>query len=302
MIGKLIELGSIKLFFNVYQSVNSLNYLDISRNSDFATDKISLYEQYGVQQSPALGKRQENSIDNVSEVSCLSSTADLNCQSSTPAQILCYANVRHAFTILVNCTEKSYVLCEQCVQMNIHHMIIRDLFHPGLNASELKDQNRLHVVKSILHLLCNLVRQIGPSLRAEYRKIGLIKALIQHTKSQITVIRARCLILISYVISENENDIVNCTDKNLGFLARVLQVCLESDSHFSRKLGIWAIDVISGKFVFFIFIAYIIGIILFILTLFISASTKYYISLKNSSLLPKLKREMEFMHSTMLNF
>ena len=57
--------------------------------------------------------------------------------------------------------------------------------------------------------------------------------------------------LLSYIINESENDVINASDKNIGFTIKMLEATLEKDNHYSRKFGkeflAVAVEVAAGR-------------------------------------------------------
>ena len=69
----------------------------------------------------------------------------------------------------------------------------------------------------------------------------------QYLKSSLLTVKTRTLILLSYVIGEAENDVINSTERHLGLLVKMLQGALEADDHMSKKYGMHASELAAGE-------------------------------------------------------
>lgn len=158
-------------------------------------------------------------------------------------------NLRSVITLAWNATDKSALLCEQCVRRGVISMLLQLLESPHLAVSELHDKNRMFIVKGSLGILSSIVRLCDDDATHEvYRSAGAVKALQQFLRCSLLAVRTKSLIILSYIATESENDVIHASDKNLVFAVKMLQSALESDNHYSSKYGYWAIEIVSGKF------------------------------------------------------
>ena len=68
-------------------------------------------------------------------------------------------NMRAALTVLVNTSEKSTALCEQCLSHGVVSMLIEELGKDIFYGSEaMRDQNRMYLVKGYLGVLLNVIK------------------------------------------------------------------------------------------------------------------------------------------------
>ena len=157
-------------------------------------------------------------------------------------------NLRSAITLAWNATDKSQLLCEQCVRRGVIAMLLRLLESPHLAVAELQDRGRLFVVKGSLGILSNVVRSCDDDATHEVcRSAGAVKALQQFLRCSLLAVRTKSLMILSYIATESENDVIHASDKNLVFAIKMLQSALESDNHYSSKYGYWAVEIISGQ-------------------------------------------------------
>jgi len=157
-------------------------------------------------------------------------------------------NLRSVITLAWNATDKSSLLCEQCTKRGVVSMLLQLLESPHLAVSELHDKNRMFIVKGSLGILSSIVRSCDDDTTHEvYRSAGAVKALQQFLRCSLLAVRTKSLIILSYIATESENDVINASDKNLIFAVKMLQSALESDNHYSSKYGYWAIEIVSGQ-------------------------------------------------------
>lgn len=160
-------------------------------------------------------------------------------------------NLRSVITLTWNATDKSPLLCEQCIRRGVISMLLQLLESPHLAVAELHDKSRLFVVKGSLGILSSIVRSCDDDATHEvYRSAGAVKALQQFLRCSLLAVRTKSLIILSYIATESENDVIHASDKNLIFAVKMLQSALESDNHYSSKYGYWAIEIVSGQLSF----------------------------------------------------
>jgi len=162
-------------------------------------------------------------------------------------------NLRSVITLAWNATDKSTLLCQQCIGRGVISMLLQLLENPHLAVSELHDKNRMFIVKGCLGILSSIVRSCDDDATHEvYRTAGAVKALQQFLRCSLLAVRTKSLIILSYITTESENDVIHASDKNLVFAVKMLQSALESDNHYSCKYGYWAIEVVSGELLAFV--------------------------------------------------
>ena len=58
-------------------------------------------------------------------------------------------------------------------------------------------------------------------------------------------IRTKTIINLAYLITEEEDHLINANDDNFVLLKQILESCLEKPDHHSRKYGFWATEVLE---------------------------------------------------------
>ena len=63
--------------------------------------------------------------------------------------------------------------------------------------------------------------------------------------SCIFQIRTKTIINLAYLITEEEDHLINANDENFLLLIKILDSCLERPDHHSKKYGFWATEVLE---------------------------------------------------------
>lgn len=256
LISKLIENGLLEIFIKVFYSVHTVDYLKSrdDHGTDGQNDDDTSQSDNKSETKSLDGRSVPNGNDCSDSVSMRS--VEINDAIELPQDPKALSdkypnasdslkNLRAAITLMWNATDKSPHLCEDCIRRGLIRLLLEDLTDPRLAASELKDPNRLYLVKGYLGILYNLIRYYNDT-REMFREYGAVKILQQFLKSSLLMVKTKTIMLLTYLINESENDIINSSDKNLGFVLKMLQSTLESENHFSKKYGYWAVEVTAA--------------------------------------------------------
>ncbi|KAK3585803.1 hypothetical protein CHS0354_010584 [Potamilus streckersoni] len=146
-----------------------------------------------------------------------------------------------------------WVLCDASEQF-CQHIIDSKLMNPSLinllkylaNMSYMSSEKFIYLVKAILGILHNIVRHIESSkwtLR-DLEVVPLLQSLLSGSIRQI--ITTKVLIVLSYLVSEAENEIINSDDQNISFIIRVLGSAMDSEKHFSATYGMDVEETLRG--------------------------------------------------------
>ncbi|WAR05160.1 hypothetical protein MAR_020529 [Mya arenaria] len=103
----------------------------------------------------------------------------------------------------------------------------------------------LFTVKTVLGILHNISRHL-PNSKWRLRNEGLIHILQQYLKSQVPMVRIKTLIVLSYILSEAENELISSEDDNFEFIFEVLSDALKNPEHKSAKYGMNAAEILRG--------------------------------------------------------
>ena len=265
---KMVDNGLLNIFLKVFRSIHGMDFLQQlqaaqEENGDFgggsprdpntSIDSISLCNDSG-KDKDSISFMDDKDDDDRS----IGVPDDARSRSGSKAAAAdrlrnmpdFMKNLRAAITLLWNVTEKSPALCEDCIKKGLIQLLLTDLTDPRLGVQDLKDPNKLHIVKGYLGILSNLVR-FHSDARDIFRDSGAVKILQHYLKSSLLVIKSKTVMLLSYIINESENDIINSSDKHIAFFVKVLQTAMESENHYAKKYGYWAVEVVAGRCLFF---------------------------------------------------
>ncbi len=264
LVSKMVENGMLEIFIRVYKSVHAADYLrllstakEIDTISEIAENTPDQGDSAKSQSADLLKdpmkdiKEEANDDlrDDQSETRSMCGMDDVRDRKVGKYKVLpdCVKNFRSVITMLSNVTEKSPTLCEDCLRKGIIQMILSDLTDPRLSVPELRDSHKMNIVKGYLGILTNIIR-FHSEAREFYREMGAVKVLQHYLKSNLLIIKTRTIMLLSYMINETENDIINAADKNISLLVKVLAATLDIDNHYSRKYGYWAVEIVAGEY------------------------------------------------------
>lgn len=249
---RMVDNGLLNIFLKVFRSIHGIDFLQMlhtsqDENSENTPDASSLCNDSGKDKDSI--SYIEDKDDDDRSIGVPEDGRDRKGRMAVDR----YRNMpdfmknfRAAITLLWNVSEKSPALCEDCIKKGMIQLLLTDLTDPRLGVNELKDPNKLHIVKGYLGILSNLVR-FHSDARDIFRDSGAVKILQHYLKSSLLVIKSKTVMLLSYIISESENDIINASDKHIAFFAKVLQTSMESENHYAKKYGYWAVEVVAGE-------------------------------------------------------
>ncbi|KAK2143155.1 hypothetical protein LSH36_872g00009 [Paralvinella palmiformis] len=272
LIAKLVDSRVVDVFLRVFHSVHTVDYLG-DEHSDVPQQRTRSASQASHEHKPdarslndgassthgapppvesaaaeateTTGKTDEKSVGTEGGTSQLDGSKEL-IGNAVPLTCPALKNLRAAVTLIWNTSDKSPILCEECVKKGVIQLLLDDLRDARLATSELKDQQRLYLVKGYLGILNNIVCFFNDT-REIFRDAGAIKILQPYLKSQLLLVKTKTIMLLSYIINESENDVINASDKNIGFMIKMLEATLEKENHYSRKFAFWAVEVAAGK-------------------------------------------------------
>ena len=140
--------------------------------------------------------------------------------------------------------DSSLNFCQYMLNSKLFEYLMVELKVISSDTHSLSDK-RLYLLKAILGIFHNISRHI-PSSKWVFRNEGLVAVLRLFLSCDIVMVRVKALMILSYITSETENEIINSDDENFAFIIQVLTDALESDSHVSAKYGMCAAEVLKG--------------------------------------------------------
>ncbi|KAL4228744.1 hypothetical protein ACF0H5_011787 [Mactra antiquata] len=101
------------------------------------------------------------------------------------------------------------------------------------------------IIKATLGILHNVSRLI-PNSKWTLRNLNLVSDVKSLLTSEVPMIRLKSLIVLSYILSEAENELINSDNDNFVFIFQVLNDALNSTQHKSTKYGMNVAEVLKG--------------------------------------------------------
>ena len=257
LVSRMVERGLLDIFFRVYRSVQTVEYWKklpvepiLDSNEDITSEESVSKEDLHAGQTNGIDdlarERRDSTTSHGSEMNLHNGDGIRPERDKWPTATEALKNLRAAITCVWNASEKSPTLCEECIKRGGVRLLFSALVEPKLGPNEVKDHHKMYIVKGYLGILNNIIR-FHNEARDIFREAGAVKILQQYMKSSLLVVKTKSMMLMSYVISESENDIINSSDRNISFLVKMLQSTIESENHYSKKYGYWAVEVAAGK-------------------------------------------------------
>ena len=139
--------------------------------------------------------------------------------------------------------DSSVNFCQYFLTSRVFEYLTMELRVLSTLISSLCDKS-LYLLKAILGIYHNICRHI-PSSKWVFRNEGLVSVLRIFLGCDIPMVRVKTLIILSYVTSETENEIINADDENFQFIIEVLTDALNSEGHKSLKYGMNAAEILK---------------------------------------------------------
>lgn len=156
-----------------------------------------------------------------------------------------YKNLQTVLSIVWNCSDKSSGLCDALVRAGVVHQFISELDSCKLKESDLSDDNKLYLVKAYLGILHNIIRLCTDS-RKVFRASDAVSVLRWYVAAKQGLVKTKAYLILSYIITEDENSVINATDENIAFIVGILKEALNSENHFSKTHAFWAAEIACG--------------------------------------------------------
>lgn len=147
--------------------------------------------------------------------------------------------------VMWNFTDKSRLLCERVYQIGFHIPILSYLGSEYLEPSKTSQLDFKRVVSGLMGILHNMLQKIS-EFRESLRGKKAVDILQRFRDAPNEMIACKALILQGYVITEEENEIVNSDDTAFCFMKKILENALKFKDHYAKAYGFSAIEVISA--------------------------------------------------------
>ena len=155
-------------------------------------------------------------------------------------------NVRHLLSVFWIGTDSSPLLCHQFVCSSTMVPQTSQLLEFLNNAPS--SQSVLFVIKFILGCWHNCFRHVSLAARTHFKEFDL-KSILQNTVRKFDehqMILAKGIIVLSYLLTDEEKNDKILENKVLGFIVQILRQAVTSEDRVSRRHGMSVNEVLHG--------------------------------------------------------
>lgn len=156
----------------------------------------------------------------------------------------CWPSFKRILNLFWILCDSSVNFCQYTLNSKVFEYLMMELRVLSAVSHSLNERS-LYLLKAILGLFHNITRHI-PSSKWVFRNEGLVSILRIFLSCDEAMVRVKALIILSYITSETENEIINSDDENFQFIILVLNDSLSSANHTSLKYGMNSLEVLKG--------------------------------------------------------
>ncbi|KAK6182496.1 hypothetical protein SNE40_010174 [Patella caerulea] len=167
----------------------------------------------------------------------------LNCFDAK--YISLWKNLRSAISVIWNSCDSSSVLCQQISESPLLAKFAALLDGFSKCPDFIDNEKKLYFVKSLLGILHNTVSKYEDA-KFCLRNHNGVQILQNCLILDHPMLKAKSLITLSYIVDEQENEVINATADTICFIINVLRDSLASATNFSSKFGMGAVEVTEG--------------------------------------------------------
>lgn len=157
-----------------------------------------------------------------------------------------WQQVKHILNIAWILSDSSSLFCEQLV---VNSQILKNLcfmMNSIVSCDQFEeDKNLKYTIKAFLGILHNICRHNSNS-RECLRNCALLSVMLRLSKTKIAMIRAKCLIVMSYIVNDSEIHIVSTDSTVLIFIIDILKNAESSSEHMSYRYGMNVSEILQG--------------------------------------------------------
>lgn len=155
-----------------------------------------------------------------------------------------FNNLYGILVTLWNGTDASTPLCQAIVDEKLYQDLFVYLDHDMFLPEKLENnKKKTTVVKGCLGILHNVIQKCD--VRGFYRDCDAVRILEKVRRSKGDMVKSKAMMVLSYVINEDEYEKLNSDDNVIEFLMTILKDTLKSDTHHSKKYGYRTSEIID---------------------------------------------------------
>lgn len=153
--------------------------------------------------------------------------------------------LKHVLCVMWNCTDISSKLCRKISECGILSCCIQILTDITRSADFVQDDKKHFQVKAFLGVLHNTIRNCS-ECKDVLLKGGCVSVLPNLFTIPSPMVKAKSLMVMSYLVNEQENNVLSSSDDTITFIVQVLADSSKSKNHVSSKFGMSTLEVMKG--------------------------------------------------------
>ncbi|KAK7092888.1 uncharacterized protein [Littorina saxatilis] len=153
--------------------------------------------------------------------------------------------VKHVLCVMWNCSDVSQKLCRKICECGILQICVALLADVSKSGDFFMDDRKHFLVKAFLGLLHNCVRNCSECKDA-LQKANCLSFLPKLFAIPSPMVKAKSLMVTSYLVTEQENNVLNSSDDTISFIVQALAESSKSKHHVSAKYGMSCLEIMKG--------------------------------------------------------
>ncbi|XP_041350494.1 uncharacterized protein LOC121369460 [Gigantopelta aegis] len=144
----------------------------------------------------------------------------------------------------------SDALAETCREVTHSGLLLTVVKHlRSMSSNNVLDKPRkLYFLKAMLGLCHNVVRNHteGKDVLKTAHGVEILKQLYCSANSTNMMLKAKSLIVLSYLVDEKESEVIHASSDTISFILGILDASLSSADHASTKYGMNSLEIVLG--------------------------------------------------------
>ncbi|XP_070553260.1 uncharacterized protein [Ptychodera flava] len=154
--------------------------------------------------------------------------------------------VERATVILVNTCDSSPKMCQTVGKAGLVKILIEKLkLMKGYASQTERDKIKDDYLENLLATLHNAIRLCNDN-RGYFRDAGAVSLFQFYLKLDNPLYRALALLVLSYIIDDEENDKINAGNENIEFLVALLASAIDAEDHREKENLFHVTELVDG--------------------------------------------------------
>ncbi|XP_025084084.1 uncharacterized protein LOC112558098 [Pomacea canaliculata] len=156
-----------------------------------------------------------------------------------------WKSLKTVLCVLWNCSDISPKLCKSISDCGVLVTLLHLLAQVIKTSDFVLDEKKHFLVKAFLGILHNAVRNCA-DCKGILLETGTMHILPQLFTAASPMVKAKSLMVASYLVNEKENEVLNSSDDTISFIVQVLADSTKSKNHTSSKYGMNCLEIMKG--------------------------------------------------------